>query len=388
MFVKNEESEPEIFKITVFKIKYYNVKIMSSMIPASLKSGAHTTNTLILKRYLVLYVILIWLSILPLIILGAMLLEWYQFNYIYLLIAIPVFLVIGYFLLLFTSLFWGKVFLSIVNLIYPPQEGIFPRTPKEKAYRFWSLRAVIKKFPLWVSHIGPIPWADNLAFKLFGNNISYKTAVFDGWVDAEFLEVGKESLIGQGAVIMTSMITIEHLIIRRVKIGKNCLIGAHSVVFPGTTIGNNVVLGALSSTHVGQDLEAGWIYMGNPAQKFKESKFRVKDELTPEERAERQYLKDDTTQIKDSDVLIGRKGAIASFQSYKSKYKKHRAYKHEIKAHKHVEKAKLKEIQSEEAKIKAIEKYEEKQEKEIEKKLKKDSRKKKHNHHTDSSHFE
>ncbi len=64
------------------------------------------------------------------------------------------------------------------------------------------------------------------------------------------------------------MITRDSLIIKRVRIGKNCIIGAHSVLSPGTIMEDNVVLGALSLTNLDQHLEANWIYMGRPAVKF------------------------------------------------------------------------------------------------------------------------
>ena len=142
---------------------------MSNMVPASLKPGAHTTNTLLAKRYLIIHAILIWLSVQPLIIIAAMFLEWYSYDPLYLLIAMPLFLVVSFFIFLFTALFWSALFLKIINLFYTPREGIFPRDKHNRAYRYWSLRAVVKKFPLWISHNSPIPWADNLAFRLFGN---------------------------------------------------------------------------------------------------------------------------------------------------------------------------------------------------------------------------
>ncbi len=42
---------------------------------------------------------------------------------------------------------------------------------------------------------------------------------------------------------------------------------------PGTHIGRNSVLAANSVTTVEQELEAGWIYLGVPAKKFKKNRF-------------------------------------------------------------------------------------------------------------------
>ena len=248
----------------------------------------------------------------------------------------------------------------MVNWKYPPKQGIFLRDKSSKDYRYWSLRAVIKKFALWISHNSPLPWADILAFRLFGNKVSFKTAVFDAWVDAEFLKVGNNTLIGQGAVIMSSMVTQEFLIIKEVIIGKDCLIGAHSLVSPGTIIGDGVVLGALSSTNINQELEAGWVYMGTPAQKFKESKFHEDVQFTAEERAKRKEKKLVTAVLGDDQELVVRKGVTVAYQSYRSRHKTKRAKRHEEKALRQLEIAKRQKIIAEKAHNKAQEKLIEK----------------------------
>lgn len=51
-----------------------------------------------------------------------------------------------------------------------------------------------------------------------------------------------------------------------VKIGNNCFIGANSTVLCGTTIGDNVIVGAGSV--VSSSLESGYVYAGNPVRKI------------------------------------------------------------------------------------------------------------------------
>ncbi len=72
-------------------------------------------------------------------------------------------------------------------------------------------------------------------------------------------------------MISSSAIIGDKLIIQKVKIGDNSVVGGTSIVSPGTVIGKNVMLGARSSTHIGQRLEDGWIYFGNPATKLREN---------------------------------------------------------------------------------------------------------------------
>ncbi len=280
--------------------------MMSSTIPASIKAGPTTTNALSSNRYLIIYIFIIWFSFIPDFFLILFLISKMNFDWV-LFITFPIILIVLYMLYILSALFLSWLILKFVNLFHYPKEGVFPRTIKDKDYRAWIKRAVIRKFPIWLCHNVPFPWVDILAFKVFGNHVKFTTPLYDAWVDSEFLEIGKGTTVGQGAVIMTSMITTEFLIIKRVIIGKNCLVGGHSVIAPGTILHDNVLLGALSSTHVSQELESGWVYMGSPAQKYRESKFREKDELTAEERAKIKGYKEIVEKFPEDIELKGRR---------------------------------------------------------------------------------
>jgi carbonic anhydrase/acetyltransferase-like protein (isoleucine patch superfamily) len=252
---------------------------MSSM-PSTLQGGPVTTNSLAKGWYIIIHILLIWLSALP-----PLLLVWvrlytfkiYGMKWVFIL-TLPVFVVIWYFAWLFSAIFFSKIFLVVVNIVYKPKEGYFPRDKKNKDFKFWSLRATIKKFAFWLCHKFPLPWLDIVAFKWFGVKVSINTSLFDAWVDSEFIEIGSHSMIGQGSVIMSSMVTRDWLVLRKVKIGDHCVVGGYSVVAPGTTIEDNVVLAVHSSTSVGQILESDWVYIGQPAKKYKKNEFMSVEE--------------------------------------------------------------------------------------------------------------
>ena len=341
--------------------------MMSSTIPASYKVGPTTTNALSSNRYLIIYIFIIWFSFIPDFFLILFLVSIMNFDWI-LFITFPIILIVLYMLFILSALFFSWIALKFVNLFHYPKEGVFLRTMKDKDYRAWIKRAVIRKFPIWLCHNVPFPWVDILAFKVFGNHVKFTTPLYDAWVDSEFLEIGKGSTIGQGAVIMTSMITTEFLIIKRVKIGKNCLIGGHSVVAPGTILQDNVLLGALSSTQVSQELESGWVYMGSPAQKYRESKFREEDELTAEERAKIKGYKEIIEEFPEDVELKGRRvvhyihksakkdlGALKSLEKAETRRIKAEKYqrRYELRAEKHEMRADKKQFQSDLAKEKA-----------------------------------
>ncbi len=178
-----------------------------------------------------------------------------------------------YFSSIFISLLIAKILLLITISICPLKEGVFLRDPPSKDYRYWCMRSVIKKWPVWLSHKFPFPFLDNLCFKLFGVKTKLSNSLFEGWVDTEFIEFGDNVVVGQGAIIQSAMIVGNLLIIKKTRIDDNVHIGAHSFVMPGTHIGANAILAASSATTVGQELEENMIYVGVPSKKYKENKF-------------------------------------------------------------------------------------------------------------------
>ncbi|WP_371806598.1 DapH/DapD/GlmU-related protein [Candidatus Lokiarchaeum ossiferum] len=321
---------------------------MSSTVPTTLRAGPATTNTLASQSFTAIYGLIIWLALIPCFFLTTKLITLFDDTLLFIALILPIFIFLIYFIFFVSVVLWSALILKIVNLIHTPKEGIFPRDNKNRDYKFWSLRAVIKKFPLWVCHnVGPFPWTDVFAMKVFGNHVTYKSPVFDAWVDAEFMDIGRGTTIGQGVVIMTSMITTDFLIIKRVKIGKNAVIGAHSVISPGTKIGDNAIIGALSATEIDQEIENDFVYMGNPARKIRKAAFKIKDELSAHERAlQKKYdeIKAKIPEIEPKRHIVGTK---ASLQLHKSEFKEKRAMHHEEKAYVKQAKAKSKARKSE-----------------------------------------
>ncbi len=167
------------------------------------------------------------------------------------------------------TLFFGKLVLVILVLIHKPKEGLFKLDPKDKDYYFFCLRVSVKKFIFWTWNNFSFPWASNLAFKLCNMKADFKSTMFDGWSDVEFIDFGKNIMLGQGAVVLSSMVVGDHLLIKKVIIGDHVVIGGNAIVAPGTVIGKGATLGVWATTHINQVLEPEWIYIGRPARKYK-----------------------------------------------------------------------------------------------------------------------
>ena len=272
--------------------------------PSSLKVGPNTTLTLVKKRYLFFYFFLIWISIFSIQFELWLLWRLYNPKFIHFLIFLPLLIFIMYITSIAVSLIFAKILLLIVNLFHKPREGVFLRHKNDKDYRYWSIRSVIKKWPLWISHKFPFPFMNNICLKMFGIKTKYSNSLFEGFVDTEFINFGKNVVVGQGAIVQSAVIIGNLFIIKKTIIEDNSVIGAQSIVMPGTHMKKNSILGGHSLTTVGQELEENWIYLGAPAMKFKKNVFN-EDGL--ERILEQQIQERSETEIKTEDLYIVRK---------------------------------------------------------------------------------
>jgi acetyltransferase-like isoleucine patch superfamily enzyme len=79
--------------------------------------------------------------------------------------------------------------------------------------------------------------------------------------------IGDESFVAYGAMILTHDFC--RSLYKKTLIGKGCFIGARSIILPGVTIGDHVIVGAGSV--VTKDVKSNCIVAGNPAKIIKEN---------------------------------------------------------------------------------------------------------------------
>ncbi|MBA7697769.1 hypothetical protein ES703_106439 [subsurface metagenome] len=187
---------------------------------------------------------------------------------------LPVWLFVLYFIFVFGIAIFTKAFLLIINMIHKPKEGVFRAIEGDNDYEFWRLRVELKKLVFWFMSNGPIPWVVMWGFRWMGINVDFSSHMQDAWVDGEFIEFGRNITIGQGAVIMSSMVVGNYLIIKKIILGDHTLVGGVSHISPGTILGKESVIGAFTTTVPNQYIEPGWIYFGPQfARKLKPNKY-------------------------------------------------------------------------------------------------------------------
>ncbi|MFW9824789.1 MAG: hypothetical protein ACFFE4_17740 [Candidatus Thorarchaeota archaeon] len=223
-------------------------------------------------KFLIVYLPIFWLS--------GMLVSMIFYTFVYyarqwyfLAFFMPAMIIIMWFIFILGCFVFSKLFLILVNLIHKPKEGIFRAEIGDTDFEFWSLRTELKKIVLWLVRNWPFPWADIIAFRWFGIQMTLSSALYDSWCDAEFIIFGRGVLIGQGSTIMSSMVVGKYLVIKNVICDDYCLVGGHTTIAPGTIIGKDVMISAISNTLYNQVLEPGWIYLGIPVIKFKPNKY-------------------------------------------------------------------------------------------------------------------
>ncbi|MFX1446640.1 MAG: hypothetical protein ACFFCG_00725, partial [Promethearchaeota archaeon] len=221
-------------------------------------------------KFLAVYIPIFWLS-------GLMAaIFWYEYTRFFglsTILFLPLALFCMIYIFIFGVLFFSKMLLIFVNLLHKPREGVFLAEIGDTDYEFWMMRTELKKIALWFLRNSPLPWLDVIAFRWFGIRMDFSSHLNDAWCDAEFVDFGRNVLVGQGATVMSSMVVGKYLIIKRVIFEDYVLVGGQTTIAPGTIIKRDGFIGALSTTTYDQILQPKWIYFGIPAIKLKENKY-------------------------------------------------------------------------------------------------------------------
>ena len=194
--------------------------------------------------------------------------KFFPLNSIINIFLFSVAIVISYLVLIFSSVFSTAFFINVLNLKY--EEGEYAKTLKDETAFKYSLYFALYYPTYKLINIFVLPPIKSFYLALIGCKIG-KNVFLAGeeWLaDPCVLEIGENTMIG-GRALITGHLAEDKLIIRKVKIGKNCLIGGESFIMPGVNIENNVVVGAKRLVTKNKKLERGKVYAGIPAEEIK-----------------------------------------------------------------------------------------------------------------------
>ncbi|MFW9951171.1 MAG: hypothetical protein ACFFKA_13715 [Candidatus Thorarchaeota archaeon] len=182
--------------------------------------------------------------------------EWYYW------LLVPLNAYAALYLFTFTIVLFSAVIFKFLNKLYPPKEGIFERGSKDWIYmhrRFWTAY-----FPIWLARALPLPWLDIIAYRILGVKVGKNVVLYEGYVDPLFVEIGDFTMTSLNICIFSHLIYHDKVIIKKVKIGKACVVGPHTIISPGTIMHDFAVLGVNSYTLPNQELAGNLIHVGTP----------------------------------------------------------------------------------------------------------------------------
>ncbi|MFX0000524.1 MAG: hypothetical protein ACFE9Q_08795 [Candidatus Hodarchaeota archaeon] len=235
-----------------------------------------------------LYFLLTKKTFLPFILIG----EWWEW------LLLPLNIYGNLLLFAFSIIVFSTVIFKILNRLYPPKEGVFKRGSKEWKYthrRFWTAY-----FPIWLARALPLPWSDIFVYRFLGVHIGRNVVAYEGYIDPELVEIGDYTMTSLNICIFSHLIYQDKILIKKVKIGKACIVGPQTIINPGTTLQDGAILGVNSYTALDQVLEGDLIHVGTPAsmilqiqsiEESQEKAIRVKgkslDEINNSEKSEK-----------------------------------------------------------------------------------------------------
>ena len=78
------------------------------------------------------------------------------------------------------------------------------------------------------------------------------------------MEIDDFTMTSLNICIFSHLIYQDRIYIKKVKIGKACVVGPHTIVAPGTIMHDFAVLGVNSYTSIDQELKGNLIHVGTP----------------------------------------------------------------------------------------------------------------------------
>jgi hypothetical protein len=201
-----------------------------------------------------LYFLLTGEKFLPFILIG----QWWEW------LLLPLNIYGNLLLFAFSIILFSTVIFKVLNKLYPPKEGVFKRDSKEWKYthrRFWTAY-----FPIWLARALPLPWSDIFVYRLLGVKIGRNVVAYEGYIDPEFVEIGDYTMTSLNICIFSHLIYQDKILIKKVEVGKTCIVGPQTIISPGTVLQDGAILGVNSYTWVNQVLEGDLIHVGTPVR--------------------------------------------------------------------------------------------------------------------------
>jgi len=173
----------------------------------------------------------------------------YPFNFI-----ISPFLMISFAIIaILFSTFVASLNLRVITLLSPRKRN-FELTDKHLIFKEICQSFMKLNLFLVQSHFR------TFFYKIQGAKIGRNVEIFGELYDPDLISLGENTIIGTGSVVSGHINERGKTIYAPIHVGKNCLIGALSLIAPGVEVGNNSDIGALTVVAKNKKIPAKHIY--------------------------------------------------------------------------------------------------------------------------------
>ena len=216
------------------------------------------------------------LGFLPVILFGVIVTKFISFNQLWHIFLIPFFVYIGIVLTIFYQLLISGLVIHVFNIKYEP--GAYEYNFKDKTSLKWIVVCSLYTPCRKILEIFPIGGMKYVYYRLLGMKIGENTLVGGTIMDPCLTEIGDNCTMGLYAVIYGHIHNYEKetLILDKIKIGNNVIIGAGAFIMPGAVVEDNVIIATGAVVTKGQVLEKGKIYAGIPAKEIESKNKELK----------------------------------------------------------------------------------------------------------------
>lgn len=152
--------------------------------------------------------------------------------------------------------------------VFPLKEGEIPENSQQEfVYHVYLLFYLILFYPVLRSGFVPVPIM-RLVYLGLGAKLGDNTYSSGIILDAQFVEIGSNSIVGQYALLVPHVIEGKKLAHYPIIMGNNVTIGAGATVLSGVTIGDGAIVSTGAVVTKGSNIGASEIWGGIPAKRI------------------------------------------------------------------------------------------------------------------------
>jgi len=194
----------------------------------------------------------------------------FEINQLLILILLPIIIYFGIIILIISQLILSGICINIFNIKYI--SGTYNYNYLDKNSFKWILNCSLYTPCRKIIEIFPIGRIKIIYYRLIGMKIGKNSLVGGVIKDPCMTILGDNVTMGEYSIIYGHIHNYKNgkILIKGVKIGNNCVIGAGSIIMPGSVLQDDVILATGAVVTQNQILRKGKIYGGIPAKEIKD----------------------------------------------------------------------------------------------------------------------